>query len=1498
MKTRFKIIQNKSELLELVKACKEVGIASVDFETNGQRIYNKSFMPTVLAVTFQPGQGCIIPLGHKDSPFKDNWLSYLLKFGREVIENPAITKMGWNWKFDNQIFAKYGILVRGTVIDGMLAKYLLNEERPNGLKEMVDRYLPEHGSYEEKDGFNKIPWGDKPFLPLCEYSATDTDMTFRLCTFFEKRLIDLNLYTLYRNLIMPASIVLQSVESRGLAFDAQLNKDYQIKYRKLIDEAYKSLLEIPKIKRYTIKRRKEVIANYIDDIEVEIADLQRSGKPNAARLIKGREDKLVRLQSGDFITKKERELLEPINFNSTKQLIELLYLNENGLKYPILQYTKDKNKQTTSTPSTAEDTMLNLLEYDKYGFVNKLLELRGLEHTNSAFIEGYVDLIQDDTRIHPKFNIHTTVTGRLSSSDPNAQQIPKKEVNADIKQQFITPPGHLFLAYDYSQAELRIMAHLSGDETLLEAFRLGRDPHLSIACKKYGEDYDKALPIYLDETHPEYKVWKVRRKQAKCFTGDTEVLTPSGWVRLDEYSGDQVAAYDMQTGAINFENPLTYFRKRSNKVYTYEDRNISISATNDHNLLFIPKNQYKPGCIDGLEKKELNLLQGERGYMVSAGEFNNKPLLTDLDTRLLVMMFSDGCYKQPGVFRLGFSKTHKIQRCHKLLTEYGIKYTYKTKDLYSSKLGKVRPVTSFYIKDFQLYTKLVRYCSKGKHLSKYCLTELSGKVFMDELQYWDSHTITRNQFTHVVYSNKHESNIHLIQALGSISGIRTVTNYNKVSREVPTLSYRLGEDSNQLSRVDLKFKHKPGSHWVYCLQVPSQNLMVRHNHKVSVQGNCIVFGCIYGIEAKKLALQLSDVKSGITVTKEEAQKFLDEFFGDSPKVKRFMKRQQKKMEKNGFVSTLFGRKRRCPNIYSDNYGQYLEAVRASFNAPCLLPSSQALSKTKGWVNYQDLEVGDLILAFDPHTGLTQWEPCLEVNAYQYKGNMVRLKTRHTDIQSTPDHRWYAMKGSAVSLYERYYKQGQHLKLGTEYQGLKDLIHTRVANGENLLTISKDLGIGYVKARRIYHWESKGFSTNKPISGLHVLTSHELLESNSTYSIPIRANHQRVSGSIHHDNLVAFLGWYLTDGSLRNDKTIKIYQSRKANLNNVVVIDGIMQSLEIDYTSKEVGDMVIWSIKDASFVSMVNSIVPDRKLNMGLLSTLNNGQLSVLLENMRLGDGYKSLTVSDKVQASLVQALVVLCGKASHMALKSKEGDIAYFKDRLPSKTGQLYIRSTKDSWGIKISNHRDTIHTKNTYKNHNNLTEVPYEGVVWCPTVPSGAFMVRYETSDKTYRTMVTGNCQSAASDMALFASILIYWEMKKGNLPPVPEVSTVHDSIYNYALPELINPWTIYQYYLICKNPDTKKYFKFSIDDVDMAMDFTVGRTMIEELPYTPGYDYKKLLAPDFNLQEYYDIHAKTKAIPISDYPTAFPQYFTKEFLKGFKDTWTDIYNNTNSIG
>lgn len=431
-KTKYHILENEQQLDMLIDACKKTGYASVDFETTGNRIYNNDFYPTILGVCFEPGRAGVIPLGHFDSKFKKSWKTKLQKFGEEVIANENIVKVAWNAKFDMQVFHKYGIFHKGRLFDGMLAKYVLDEAKPNDLKSMVRRFLPKFGDYEEDYEGCNLPWDQKPLLGLSQYCAIDTDMCLRLFLFFEKKMIDKKFYHLFRNLIMPASNLLTKVETRGQRLDKEWHGKLMEEYPRRILEAETKVRALKKVKRFEKSLIQQRLDKAISKIEEEIRESKKVIKTSddsrkiasAERSIKNREEKIARLMAGEFNTKSEKAIIEPINFGSASQMTQLLFTDPKGFRFPVVKYTQ-KDKKDTDNPSSSEAVLLELQKTDKTGFIDTLLELRGLKQINNMFVKGFANLVQDDGRLHPKFNIHGTRTGRLSSADPNSQQLPR-----------------------------------------------------------------------------------------------------------------------------------------------------------------------------------------------------------------------------------------------------------------------------------------------------------------------------------------------------------------------------------------------------------------------------------------------------------------------------------------------------------------------------------------------------------------------------------------------------------------------------------------------------------------------------------------------------------------------------------------------------------------------------------------------------------------------------------------------------------------------------------------------------------------------------------------------------------------------------------------------------------------------------------------------------------------------------------------------------------------
>ncbi len=174
---------------------------------------------------------------------------------------------------------------------------------------------------------------------------------------------------------------------------------------------------------------------------------------------------------------------EEFNINSPKQLGVILF-EKMGL--PVLRRTK-------TGPSTAAEVLEELTEYP---IVNEVLEFRQVAKLKSTYADALGELISPATqRIHTTFNQTVTATGRLSSTHPNLQNIPVRTAEGRrIREAFIAPQGSVLLSADYSQIELRLLAHLSQDEVLLEAFRQGVDIHLRTAAEVFELDLEQVTP--------------------------------------------------------------------------------------------------------------------------------------------------------------------------------------------------------------------------------------------------------------------------------------------------------------------------------------------------------------------------------------------------------------------------------------------------------------------------------------------------------------------------------------------------------------------------------------------------------------------------------------------------------------------------------------------------------------------------------------------------------------------------------------------------------------------------------------------------------------------------------------------------------------------------------------------------------------------------------------------------------------------------------------------
>ncbi len=170
---------------------------------------------------------------------------------------------------------------------------------------------------------------------------------------------------------------------------------------------------------------------------------------------------------------------EPFNVNSTDQLRTILF---EKLELPVLK------KTSTGKPSTDQSVLKKL----DHPLVDALLEYREYEKLRSTYVDGYLPLIEADGRIHTRFNQMAATTGRLSSDRPNLQNIPvRSESGMTIRKAFVAGPGSIFLVADYSQIELRILAHMSGDPFLIDAFQNNLDIHAATAARVWQLPLDE-----------------------------------------------------------------------------------------------------------------------------------------------------------------------------------------------------------------------------------------------------------------------------------------------------------------------------------------------------------------------------------------------------------------------------------------------------------------------------------------------------------------------------------------------------------------------------------------------------------------------------------------------------------------------------------------------------------------------------------------------------------------------------------------------------------------------------------------------------------------------------------------------------------------------------------------------------------------------------------------------------------------------------------------------
>ena len=421
-RSRYETLLTEADLNRWVEKLKQAKLFALDTETD-----NLDYMAAnLVGISFalENGEAAYLPLqldylGAPKTLEKTTALSLL----KPVLENPAIQKVGQNFKYDLTIFARNGIDVQGVAFDTMLESYVLNSTGRHNMDDLAKRYLGHQTiSFEEiaGKGKNQLTFNQIPLEQAAEYAAEDADVTMKLQqVLWEKLSKEPSLEKLFKEMELPLLGVLSRMERRGVLIDSD-----------------------------ALFLQSNEIANRLSELEEQ------------AYVLAG----------------------QPFNLASTKQLQEILF---DKLGLPVIQ------KTPKGAPSTNEEVLEELAFSHELPKV--LVEHRGLSKLKSTYTDKLPQMVNPQTgRVHTSYHQAVTATGRLSSSDPNLQNIPiRNEEGRRIRQAFIAREGFTVVAADYSQIELRIMAHLSQDQGLINAFTQGKDIHRSTAAEIFGVALDE-----------------------------------------------------------------------------------------------------------------------------------------------------------------------------------------------------------------------------------------------------------------------------------------------------------------------------------------------------------------------------------------------------------------------------------------------------------------------------------------------------------------------------------------------------------------------------------------------------------------------------------------------------------------------------------------------------------------------------------------------------------------------------------------------------------------------------------------------------------------------------------------------------------------------------------------------------------------------------------------------------------------------------------------------
>lgn len=343
----------------------------------------------------------------------------LLEKLKKFFDRSDLELVGQNLKYDLLVLRSYGIQIKASLFDTMLAHYLIQPELRHGMDYLAEIYLRYQTIHIEEligsKGKNQGNMRDVALDRIGIYAAEDADITWQLKDILKKELHEQQLEELFYDMEMPLVQVLVDMEFQGVELDT-----------------------------FSLAQSSVRLNQQLTLLEHEIQQL--AGKS--------------------------------FNVNSPKQIGEILF--------DVLKINAKAKKTKGGQYSTSEDVLESLRS--EHPIIEKILEQRKLKKLLSTYIDALPSLINPKTgNIHTSYNQAVTATGRLSSSNPNLQNIPIREaLGREIRKAFTAGQNSWFLSADYSQIELRLMAHLSEDPHMIEAFRNDLDIHTATAAKLFN----------------------------------------------------------------------------------------------------------------------------------------------------------------------------------------------------------------------------------------------------------------------------------------------------------------------------------------------------------------------------------------------------------------------------------------------------------------------------------------------------------------------------------------------------------------------------------------------------------------------------------------------------------------------------------------------------------------------------------------------------------------------------------------------------------------------------------------------------------------------------------------------------------------------------------------------------------------------------------------------------------------------------------------------------